>query len=157
MKQDGWHRSRLAGGRLGPGRLAVGGALLALAAVLAGALLITPRVLSIEPPGRSPVRSPTTAIMTQPVVPSTTPSVRPRLTADEVIALVAEQPVRRSPGRRLADVVDSQWTAEYRGDGTWIVRAGEPAWLVLEPDRAALPINTAAINLQEAGRATRPP
>lgn len=78
------------------------------------------------------------------------PYVAPRLTTDEAVKVVSALPSNRTPGMTLADTVVSQWTAEYRGDGTWMVRAGEPAWLLLEDSRAAMPANIAAINLQGA-------
>lgn len=75
----------------------------------------------------------------------------PRVTREEAIRHVASLPSQREPGRSLGEELPAGWTAEYRGDGTWVVRNGEPAWLYLEDTASAMPANLAAINAQGAG------
>ena len=42
----------------------------------------------------------------------------------------------------------AQWSAEYRGDGSWIVHADEAAWLIFEDSRQVMPVNINAINVE---------
>jgi hypothetical protein len=79
--------------------------------------------------------------------------VPPRVSSEHAIRYVRSLPSNRTPGLTLGDTIPGTWSAEYRGDGTWMVRVGEPAWLYLEDSNAAMPANIAAINVQGADRA----
>jgi hypothetical protein len=78
----------------------------------------------------------------------------PALSDHEVIDLVASRQITSAENASVRQTA-AQWSAQYRGDGTWLVRGGEAAWLIFEQSRAIMPANLAAINLQ-APAARRP-
>ncbi len=133
---------------------------------LAGALLFawpflsgsTPRRATVAPVAGGRAALPTIVPATPaptPSGPTPVPTFQPAtLTEAQAIDLIASRPANGVPFTTLRQVTDT-WSAEYRGDGTWLVRGGEASWLVFEASRATLPANLAAINLETpAGRKT---
>jgi hypothetical protein len=81
-------------------------------------------------------------------------SVAARLAETDVIDIVAARPAPDGSGRSLHDALTG-WSAEYRGDGSWLVRGGAATWVVFEQSRSVLPANRAAIDLASSGAAGR--
>lgn len=105
-----------------------------------------------EPRTPAPLRGPTSTAVPRQTGPTPVPVYQPpRATREGAIRHVQALPDNRVPGRTIGDALTGTWTAEYRGDGTWMVRNGEAAWLYLEDSNAAMPANVAAINAQGAG------
>lgn len=119
-------------------------------------LLAYPLLKPAEAPPAAPVPTlrPTSTAVPEQVGPTPVrPYVPPRLTPEEAIEVVASQPVNGVPFTSRRQVFSS-WSAEYRGDGSWWVRAGEATWLVFDDSRAYMPANRAAINLEGGRRPT---
>lgn len=89
--------------------------------------------------------------------PGPVPTPQPALLGEqEVIEMVQIRPVNGVPGTTMRQKFTA-WRAEYRGDGSWMVRADDASWIVFEQSRAAMPANLAAINVETSGsrRGTR--
>ena len=77
----------------------------------------------------------------------------PRITAEQAINHIKAQPYRGIAYTSRAGYSEN-WSAEYRGDGTWWVRAGDATWLLFDDSLTYMPANLAAVQLEGGPRRT---
>ncbi len=96
-----------------------------------------------------------TAAPATPSGPTPVPTFQPAaLTEPQAIEIVANRPINGVAYTSMRQTTD-RWSAEYRGDGSWLVHGGDAAWLVFEQSHGSMPANLAAANLESpAGRRT---